>query len=206
MRSNDKQRALAWIAAISLCASACAKKGGEEAGSAEVAAGGEAPGAAAPGTPSAAQPSAPATAGAPAAPANPWGSPDAEKGTPLPARNPISGSAKSDYEDGLKAAHRGDFADARNEFDAAVKADPNAYQALHALGVLSDREGKESQAIDYYRRALRAQADYEASAKGIVAIYLRQGQSDKALSFMQPLAQQWERNLYLQAYYADLLV
>jgi tetratricopeptide (TPR) repeat protein len=195
-----RSEALAWLAAASLAASACGKKDAEEATSAP-AAGGEAPGA----TPTAAAPGAPAPASTPAAAPNPFGSPDAEKGTPLPQRKAMNGSAKSDYDDGVRKARQGDLAGARGEFDSAVQSDGNAYLALHALGVISDREGKESQAIDYYRRALRVQPDYEESAQGIVAIYLRQGQSDKALSFMQPLAQQWERNLYLQAYYADLL-
>jgi len=137
---------------------------------------------------------------------NPWGSPEADKGTPLPPRKPMSPQARGRYDDGLRAAKAGDLAGARAAFEAASSADPNSYEALHALGVINDREGKEAQALDYYRRALRVQADYEESAKGVVAIYLRQGQSDRALAFMQPLAQQWERNLLLQAYYADLLV
>ncbi|HEY6877962.1 MAG TPA: tetratricopeptide repeat protein [Polyangiales bacterium] len=195
-----RSEALAWLAAASLAAGACGKGEVTPEGGAEASTGGEAPAAAAP------PPSAAAGGPAPAAAApNPFGSPDAEKGTPLPPRNAMNGSAKSDYEDGIKKARQGDLAGARGEFDSAVKSDPNAFLALHALGVISDREGKESQALDYYRRALRVQPDYEESAQGIVAIYLRQGQSDKALSFMQPLAQQWERNLYLQAYYADLL-
>jgi tetratricopeptide (TPR) repeat protein len=198
-----RSEALAWLAAASLATSACGKKDASEEGALAPAAGGEAPA----GQPTAAGPGGTTAPGAqaPAAAPNPFGSPDAEKGTPLPARKPISGSAKSDYDEGVRKARQGDLAGARSSFDSAVKSDANAYQALHALGVISDREGKESQAIDAYRRALRVQADYEESAQGIVAIYLRQGQSDKALQFMQPLAQQWERNLYLQAYYADLL-
>ncbi len=197
-----RSEALAWLAAASLATAACGKKDSEEASAADPAAGGEAPAATAPG---ATAPVAKPSAANPAAPANPFGSPDSEKGTPLPVRKPIAGSAKGDYDDGLQKAKQGDLVGARAEFDSAVKSDPNAFLPLHALGVISDREGKESQAIDYYRRALRVQPDYEESAAGVVAIYLRQGNSDKALQFMQPLAQQWERNLYLQAYYADLL-
>jgi tetratricopeptide (TPR) repeat protein len=204
MRKLERS-ALALLAAASLAAG-CGKKDSEQAAAVAGSTGGEAPSvtmptANAPSTGGAAS----AAPAAPAAPANPFGSPDAEKGTPLPARKPMSGSAQSDYDDGIKKAREGDLVAARSEFDAAVKSDPNAYLALHALGVISDREGKESQAIDYYRRALRVQPDYEESAQGIVAIYIRQGQSDKALGFLQPLAQQWERNLALQAYYADLL-
>ncbi|MET0342762.1 MAG: tetratricopeptide repeat protein [Polyangiales bacterium] len=138
--------------------------------------------------------------------ANPWGSPESDKGAPLPPRKPMSGAARTRYDDGKRAAKSGDLAAAQSAFEAAVGADENSYEALHALAVINDRQGKESQALDYYRRALRVQADYEESAKGMAAIYVRQGQPDRALAFMQPLANQWERNLLLQAYHADLLV
>ncbi|MFT3922643.1 MAG: tetratricopeptide repeat protein [Myxococcales bacterium] len=204
------------VLALSGASVGCSKKisvggGGSEPGA--PAAGGEAP-AGTPGAPgqaqsgSATEPGKPTTsspAGTSTA-ASPWGSAEADTGRPLPPRKALEGGARSNYEQGVKAAHAGDTAGAKSAFEAAVKADGNAYQALYALGVMSDREGKESQAIDYYRRSLRAQADYEEAAQGIVAIYLRQGQPDKAVAFMQPLADQWERNLLLQAYYADLLV
>jgi tetratricopeptide (TPR) repeat protein len=198
MRTRTRSVALALLGLSSLGLGAC---GGKDAAKEEAAAGttgGE--------RPAAAKPPSPQEGGAATAAASPWGSPESDTGQPLPARKAMSGDARSRYEDGVRAAKSGDLAGARSAFDAAVSADPNAYEALHALGVLSDREGKESQAIDLYRRALRVQPDYEESAKGIVAINLRQGQSDRALQFMQPLAQQWERNLLLQAYYADLLV
>jgi tetratricopeptide (TPR) repeat protein len=204
MRSIFTQRTvvLALVGAASLSSAACGKKDAEASEQGSAAAGGETPaGAAAGGQPAAA--GGPAGQPAPVA-ANPWGSPEADKGSPLPTRKPMSSGAQSDYEDGVKAASAGDLAGARKEFESAVSADANAYQALHALGVISDREGKEAQAIDFYRKALRVQPDYEESAQGIVVIYLRQGQSDRAVQFMQPLAQQWERNLLLQAYWADL--
>jgi tetratricopeptide (TPR) repeat protein len=182
---------------------ACGKKPASETPAGEAAAGGEAK-AGAEGA-AAAKPGE-AGKGKPAAAANRWGSTEAESGRPLPPRKPLAGRAKSSYDDGVKAAAAGNVAAARSAFEAAVKDDASAYQALYALGVLSDREGKEAQAIDYYRRALRVQADHEASAKGIVVIYLRQGQPDKALSFIKPLAEQWERNTALQAVHADTLV
>ena len=184
---------------LSLSGAACGKKDSESAAAAEAASGGQAAG------PQPAAPT-PATGAAATAAVSPWGSPEADQGSPLPVRKPLNGSAQSKYDEGIKEAESGDLVGARSAFEAAVSADPNAYLALHALGVVSDREGKEAQAIDYYRKALRVQPDYEESAQGIVAIYLRQGQSDKALAYMQPLAQQWQRNLLLQAYYANLLV
>jgi tetratricopeptide (TPR) repeat protein len=141
-----------------------------------------------------------------AKPSNLFGSPDADTGKPLPPRKELSGSAKSSFDDGVRAGAAGDNAGARAAFEAAVKADSGAYQALYALGVLADREGKESSAVDYYRRALRAQPDDAASARGIVVIYTRNNAIDKALAFIKPLAEQWERSTALQAVYADTLV
>ena len=56
----------------------------------------------------------------------------------MPARKALSGGAKSNYESGLKSARSGNAAAAKTSFEAAVKADPNAFQALYGLGVLSD--------------------------------------------------------------------
>jgi tetratricopeptide (TPR) repeat protein len=138
--------------------------------------------------------------------ANPWGSPEAESGRPLPPRKRVSGKAKSAFDEGVKAARAGNLGAAKKSFDEALKADANSYEVLYAIAVVNDREGKESQALDFYRRSLRVQPDYEKAAEGIVAIYLRQGQPEKARQFLEPLARQWERNLHLTALYADLLV
>ncbi len=137
---------------------------------------------------------------------NLFGSPDADSGKPLPPRHTLSGGAKSSYDDGVRASAAGDTAGARAAFESSVKSDANAYQSLYALGVIADREGKESSAVDYYRRALRAQPDDAMSAKGIVVIYTRNNAIDKAIQFIKPLADQWERSTALQAVYADTLV
>lgn len=151
-------------------------------------------------------------AGTPAAPAqpekpkkSPWGSTVANQGRKLPTRRPMSPGAQRKYQAAASAAAAGNFGNAKRDFEAAVKADPRAYQALYGLGVIADRQGKETKALDYYGKSLSVQADYEKAAQGKVAIYLRRGQGDRALNFMKPLAEKWERNLYLQAVYADLL-
>jgi len=105
----------------------------------------------------------------------------------------------------VKSAKAGNIAAARSSFESALKSDASSYEALTALGVLADREGTETQAIDFYRRALRIQPDYERAAEGVVTIYLRQGQADKALTFIKPIAEKWVRNLSLQAIHADTL-
>ena len=137
---------------------------------------------------------------------NPWGDPETESGTPLPPRRPMSSAARGAYQRGISAAQAGDASAARAAFEEALSQDSSAYKAAYNLGVLLDRLGQESRALDAYQRALRIQPDYERAAAGVVAIHIRRGDVAEALAFIQPLARRWERNLYLQALYADVLV
>ena len=135
-----------------------------------------------------------------------WGSPDSESGAPLPQRRPMNGSARSSYREGLVASAAGNTASARTAFEQALSADPNAFKAAYALGVISDRAGQSDRALEYYRQSLRIQPDYEMAADGIVSILLRRGATADALAFIEPVAHAWERNLALQALYAEVLV
>jgi tetratricopeptide (TPR) repeat protein len=135
-----------------------------------------------------------------------WESPLAEQGRPLPPRRPMTGSARSAYDRALDAAGAGNIAEAKRYFEEALSDDRNAFDAAYNLGVLADREGNEGRALEYYRRALSIQPDYERAADGIVAIHIRRGNVNDALSFIEPLASQWERNLHLQAIHAETLV
>jgi tetratricopeptide (TPR) repeat protein len=118
----------------------------------------------------------------------------------------MNASARSSYRDGLAAASSGNDAAARQAFEAALSADPSAFKAAYNLGVIADRAGNENRALEYYRQALRLQADYERAAEGITTIYVRRGAVADALAFIEPLARQWVRNLALQALYAEMLV
>jgi tetratricopeptide (TPR) repeat protein len=81
-----------------------------------------------------------------------------------------------------------------------------AYEAEYNLGVIADREGKPDEALKHYGNALRIQPDYEAAVQGGVSIMLRRGSADSAVKYVEPIANKWQRNLYLQAIYADTLV
>jgi tetratricopeptide (TPR) repeat protein len=118
----------------------------------------------------------------------------------------MGGSARNAYQQGLSAAASGNNAAAVSAFQQALSADPRAYQAAYNLGVMADRAGNAAQALEYYQRALRIQADYERAAEGIVTVLLRRGNTAEAIAFVQPLATQWERNLYLQALLAEVFV
>jgi tetratricopeptide (TPR) repeat protein len=106
----------------------------------------------------------------------------------------------------MDAASRGDSATARTQFQAALSADSSAYRAAYNLGVLADRDGNEDQALTFYRQALRIQPDYELAIDGIVTIYIRRGDAAGAVSFVQPLATQYVRNLRVTAIYGEALV
>jgi tetratricopeptide (TPR) repeat protein len=135
-----------------------------------------------------------------------WGAPDTETGTPLPKRPTPNSASASAFRDGTSALKNGQLDLAKSAFARAVQADGKNYQAEYALGVVADRQGNSDEALQHYQRALQIQPDYEAAAQGAVNIYLRRGTPDAAVKFVEPLAKQWQRNLYLQALYADTLV
>ena len=134
-----------------------------------------------------------------------WGERD-DSSCRAPARPPLSAAARPHVERGVAAASNGDADGARAAFMSAVSADPRSYQALFNLGVLSDRGGNEAQALDYYRQALRIQADFVPALRGVVAIHIRRGQAAQALSEVESLARRFRANLALQALHADVLV
>lgn len=134
-----------------------------------------------------------------------WGAPEGESGQPLPQRRTMNGAARTAYEAGLDASRRGDDAGAKAQFERALAADPAAHKAAYGLGVLADRAGQTNKAQQYFRDALRMQPDYERAVQGMVNIFARSGSVHDAVAFVAPLAQRFERNLSLQAIYADVL-
>jgi tetratricopeptide (TPR) repeat protein len=137
---------------------------------------------------------------------SPWGQSEADTGAPLPPRRPMASSAVDAYRRGLDLAARGDTAGATTAFQQALSADSNAFRAEYNLGVLSDRAGHADEALTHYRSALRIQPDYELALEGIVAIRVRQGRASEAVTFAEPIARQYVRNLAVQAIYGEALV
>lgn len=137
---------------------------------------------------------------------SPWGAPDAESGTPLPPRKAMAAAAVPLYRQGLALASSGDVTGAQQALERAAQADPKSYEVATALGIVADRGGQPNKALAQYRRALTLQPDYERAADGAVKLYLRSGDTAGAIAFVEPLAKRWERNLSLQAIYAEALV
>lgn len=138
--------------------------------------------------------------------ANEWGTPDAESGAPLPKRPAPSSGAANSYQDGIKALQSAQLEAAQQAFNRSVSADAKAYQSEYALGVVADRQGQPDEALKHYARALQIQPDYEAAVQGTVTVLQRRGDNAGAVRFVEPIAKKWQRNLYLQAIYADALV
>lgn len=136
---------------------------------------------------------------------SPWGATQAEQ-CRRPVRPTMSSKAKKAFDQGVRAAAANDRSTAEENFQSALKRDPNAYAALYNLGVLADRAGNERDATNYYQRALRVLADYEPAARGISTIQLRRGQVQAAVTTVEPLANQHRANLEMQALYAEVLV
>lgn len=82
----------------------------------------------------------------------------------------------------------------------------SAFQSEYNAGVMADRNGAPDEAMQHYAKALQIQPDYEAAVQGTVNILLRRGTPESAVAYVEPIANQWQRNLYLQAIYADVLV
>jgi tetratricopeptide (TPR) repeat protein len=163
--------------------------------------------AATPGAPAPA--AAPVVAATPAAPAKPlpnlWGEEQCASGRALPARHAMNAAAKDAFKQGQAAAAKGDDAGAKAAYDKAAKADPKAFEVVYNLGVLADRAGQVNTALKQYAAALRLQPDYEAAVQGTINVHFRQGNGAAAVSFAQPIADAYERNLHLQAVLADAL-
>ena len=137
---------------------------------------------------------------------SPWGAPDAESGKPLPARPKMNAAAQKAFNRGAAAAKKNDLPGARAAFEQALAADARAYAASYNLGVIADRQGQTNQALQAYARALKIQPDFEDAVEGIVSIDLRQGSAAQAVAHAEPVAKQWERNLWLQAILAQALI
>lgn len=152
------------------------------------------------------QAEAPAAAAEPEEPGeSPWGASRADQ-CRVPERRDMSSSARSRFQEGVRAAAGGNISAARSAFEGALSSDRNAYKAAYNLGVLADRQGQENRALDFYRQALRIQGDYERAAEGIITIHLRRRSVPDALAFIAPLARRYRTNLHLQSLHAEVLV
>lgn len=149
--------------------------------------------------------SAPRDAGPPTdAGASPWGA-SREEACSVPPRPEMNAAAQQAFLEGVSLASQGDLTAAATRFQSALAQDRRAYRAAYNLGVLADRQGRESEAMEYYRQSLRIVSSFEDAIDGIVLLHLRHGNNQDALSFIAPLAVQFSFSDRVQAAHSRVL-
>ncbi|NLE47759.1 MAG: tetratricopeptide repeat protein [Sandaracinaceae bacterium] len=135
---------------------------------------------------------------------NPWGATREEQcaRTPWPE---LRESTKRHINEAVDYARRGAHDEARSALQDALRDDPRAYPALYNLGVISEREGRRAEAMEYYRRALAIVSDYTPAVRGLALAHLAQGALPDAYALVDHLAREHRTNLELQALFVELL-
>jgi len=133
-----------------------------------------------------------------------WGA-SREEQCATPPRPSINATARATFAEGVSLVSRGDLNTASSRFSRCLSEDRQAYAAAYNLGVLSDRQGREAEALDYYRQALRIVPSYEDSIEAIVLLHLRRGRTQEAASFIEPLATTYSFSARIQAARARVL-
>lgn len=94
----------------------------------------------------------------------------------------VSTRAKLYFEDGLKAwdaqkrkGRINDYASIEAKFRQAAEEDSHFGEAWYNLGVLSERQGKTDQAVDFYQRALRAKPTLKQASENLAVILQNKG-------------------------------
>jgi Flp pilus assembly protein TadD len=103
--------------------------------------------------------------------------PAATTSSPAPEPPP-----SAEVDQGLKLADAGKFAEARAQFEAAVKKNGNNYLALTNLGLVCEKLGDKACAESAYKNALTARPDYEAASAALSSMYIDGNRFDEALT------------------------
>lgn len=123
----------------------------------------------------------------------------AEPTDTAPPRPEISAKAKEAHEAGLKAFSTGDLAGAKAQFQAAIAADGKAYSAYYSLGVVEERLGRRAEALSAYQRAVDIVPDYEPAIVAYGVLSAKQGQADRAVSFLKEKLGRWPSSAAITA-------
>jgi tetratricopeptide (TPR) repeat protein len=136
--------------------------------------------------------------------ASPWGATRAEECQP-PARLKLSQQEQEIIQKGVKAIRENNLEQAEKLLSKVLSKNQQAYLAAYNLGVIAQRKGQRSLALDYYEKAMDAQGDYEKAIRAIINEKLRLAKKDEALALIGQKANQYPTNLYVQAIYAEVL-
>jgi tetratricopeptide (TPR) repeat protein len=83
---------------------------------------------------------------------------------------------------GIKAFDGGRYPEARASFQAAVKKNPNDYEALYNLGMTCEKLQDKAAAEAAYKGAIAAKPDLDTAAAELSALYMDEGRTDDALA------------------------
>ncbi len=119
-------------------------------------------------------------------------------------RPAMSASAQSAYQAGMQAFQAGDLQGAKNQFVSATQADPKAYQAYYSLGVVRERLGETSGALQAYRQATTIVADYEPAIVAYAVLLARTGKADEANDFLNARQAQMPKSAAVIAAMAEV--
>jgi Flp pilus assembly protein TadD len=105
--------------------------------------------------------------------------------SPAPAIDSSNGSeppASPELLAGIKAFDAGHYAEARTSFQAAVKKNPNDYEALYNLGMTCEKLQDKAAAEAAYKGALAVKPELDTAAAELSALYMDEGRTDDALA------------------------
>jgi Tfp pilus assembly protein PilF len=103
------------------------------------------------------------------------------------AQPTMSPEAARAYKAGMEAFQKADLAAAEKYFTDALQSDRRAYQAHHALGVVRERKGNTSGALESYANALGVVPDYGPAVISQVQLLLALGREQQAEDFARGL-------------------
>jgi Tfp pilus assembly protein PilF len=116
----------------------------------------------------------------------------------------LTGSAKAQYDQGVAAYQSGDLAGAAQHFQAAVSAEPKAYQAHFALGMTYERMGKSADALESYRNAYKLNPNYDAAFAAYGFLLYRMGSKTEAENFLNEQSAKNPKGYGTKVAYAEI--
>lgn len=96
--------------------------------------------------------------------------------------SPRSSSNPALLREAAKAFAAGDWKLAEVELQTILQADPEDYRALNFMGILRAQQKRESEAEDFFKRAIRIKPDFAGGHAGLGLLYLQMGKRDDAIA------------------------
>lgn len=127
-----------------------------------------------------------------------------------PAPPPISNTAKARFEDAVKAfdaqkkAKAFDYPSLERKFQAALESDANLAEADYNLGVISERQGKLSEAKGHYKAALSKKPSLRQAAENLAIMEQNAGNVAGAVALYQDVLQRYPDDAQSRARLAEI--